>query len=67
MELNDYALEMLVRERLTELRTHAERRDRLHDTTPAAPPLRVMVGLALIRVGSWTLGSAHRALALRLL
>jgi hypothetical protein len=64
MELNGYALEVLARDRLTELRTDAELRESLRETP--ATPVRVVLGLALIRVGSWTLGRAHRSLALRL-
>jgi hypothetical protein len=66
MELNSYALELLTRERLAELRADAARHDRAQYATSAAMPLRVVLGLALIRAGSWTLGSAHRSLALRL-
>lgn len=66
MELNEYAIEILVRDRLAELRADAALRDRLHDDTSAGQPLRVVLGLALIRVGTWALGSAHRSLALRL-
>jgi hypothetical protein len=65
MELNGYALEVLTRDRLTELRTDAELRASLREKS--ATPVRVVLGLALIRVGSWTLGRAHRSLALRLL
>ena len=65
MELNAYALEVVAHERLRELRSLAERRDRAQSAAPAARPLRVALGLALIRLGSWTLGSAHRSLALR--
>jgi|SoiMethySBSTD1v2_1073268.scaffolds.fasta_scaffold3441348_2 hypothetical protein len=65
MDLNLYALEVLSREHLAELRADAERQDRVRRVTRAAP-LRVVLGLALIRAGSWTLGSAHRSLALRL-
>ncbi len=65
MDLNPYALEVLTREHLAELRADAERQDRArHARRPA--PLRVVLGLALIRAGSWTLGSTHRSLALRL-
>ena len=64
MELNAYALEVVAHERLRELRSLAERRDRAQSAAPAAP-LRAALGLALIRLGSWTLGSAHRSLALR--
>jgi len=48
MESNDYALEIIVRARLTELRTDAERYRRVEAARPAAPSLPEALGRALI-------------------
>jgi hypothetical protein len=65
MDMNDYALEMLARDHLAELRTRCERHELIRAATPAAGSLRIALGLALIRVGRWTLGDADRRLAPR--
>jgi hypothetical protein len=66
MELNAYALEAIARQRLEELRVDAEQHDLVRTLGRPPRPLRVALGLTLIRVGTWTLGSDARALAPRL-
>jgi len=51
MDMNEYALEVLARERLAELRANAERVSGARLGRRAPRPLRVAVGHALIRVG----------------
>ena len=51
MDMNEYALEVLARERLAELRANAEHASRAKLGRRASRPLRVAVGHALIRVG----------------
>jgi hypothetical protein len=51
MDMNAYALEMLARERLVELRAKRERLDRVRAATVASPSLRVALGRALIGLG----------------
>ena len=65
MDLNLYALDVLSRDRLAALRADAEVHAHLRATARARRPLRVSVGLALIRVGTWALGPGHRCLAPR--
>lgn len=55
MELNEYFVEWLIRERLTEARAHAARRALLDSASPPCRPVRVAVGRALIRLGHWIL------------
>ena len=65
MDMNGYALEALVRVHLAELRAAAEDHDRARAAAGPGRPLRVTLGLMLIRLGTWALGSAHRTLAPR--
>jgi hypothetical protein len=65
MDMNSYALEALAREHLGELHARAERAQRARAAASPRPPLRVALGLALIRLGTRALGSTHRALAAR--
>jgi hypothetical protein len=51
MDMNEYALEVLVRDRLAELRAEGERSNRLRAARPASRPLRIALGHALIRMG----------------
>jgi len=55
MEINDYALEILVRDRLADARAaafvRALRRSRRRR------PLRIALGVALIALGQWLLGT----------
>lgn len=51
MDMNEYALEVLARDRLAELRATGERATWARATAAASRPLRVAVGGALIRFG----------------
>jgi hypothetical protein len=62
MDMNAYVMEVLSRHQLEELRAGAERQSQLREIAPARP-LRVTLGLALIRLGTWALGPSHRRLA----
>jgi hypothetical protein len=64
MDMNGYALEILARDHLAELRARCQREELARAATPAGS-LRVALGLALIRAGRWTLGDAGRRLASR--
>jgi hypothetical protein len=66
MDMNSYAIEALARTHLAELRAAAEHHDLARAATGPGRPLRVTLGLMLIRIGTWALGSAHRPLAPRL-
>jgi hypothetical protein len=52
MNLSDYALEMVVENRLAELREEAERWGRFEVGEPELPRLRSLLGRALARLGS---------------
>ena len=60
MDMNGYALEILARGHLAELRARCERQELARAATPAAGSLRIALGQALIRAGRWTLGDAAR-------
>jgi hypothetical protein len=64
MDMNEYLIEKMVGERISEMQAAALR---WHLPALWGPrrPLRVRLGLALIRLGHWALGSAHRPLAPR--
>ena len=51
MDLNDYGLEIIVRERLAEMRAAAESSRLVRPAYPVAHRLRVALGDALIRAG----------------
>jgi len=51
MDLNNYVLEALVRERLAEMRAKGEQSARLQAVMPQSRPLRSALGHALIRLG----------------
>jgi hypothetical protein len=51
MDMNEYALETLARDRLAELRANAERSHRVRVGRPAEPRLRIALGRALIGLG----------------
>jgi hypothetical protein len=51
MDMNEYALEVLARERLAELRANSERVNRSRAPARASRPLRVALGQTLIRLG----------------
>ena len=65
MDMNGYIVEQLVRVRLSEMRASAARADLARRAAPARPGVRVALGLALIRLGTWALGPGHRPLASR--
>ena len=56
MELNEYVLEMLVRDRLREARAECTRR--ALRPRPPRPALRARLGVALIRLGERLAGPA---------
>jgi hypothetical protein len=51
MDMNDYVLEIVARERLAEMRAKAEREHTVAAARSAGRPLRVVVGHALIHLG----------------
>ena len=63
MDVNLYVLEALSRDRLAELRAGAAAHGLARGVVPPRRQLRVGVGLALIRLGTWALGRGHGALA----
>jgi hypothetical protein len=65
MDMNEYLIGKLVGLRLSELHAAAARADLARRAMPPRPPVRVALGLALIRLGRWTVGPGHRRLASR--
>jgi hypothetical protein len=63
MDMNEYLIEKMVGERIAEMHAAAARWSRAG--WGSRRPLRVRLGLALIRLGQWALGPAHRPLAPR--
>ena len=51
MDLNEYVLEVVARDRLAELREVAQRPHRIPAVRPVSHPARVALGRALIRIG----------------
>ncbi|HEU4369533.1 MAG TPA: hypothetical protein VFV05_15030 [Methylomirabilota bacterium] len=51
MDMNEYTLDVVVRDRLAEMRADGERTRRIRIARPASRPLRVALGHALIRLG----------------
>jgi hypothetical protein len=51
MDMNEYALEVLARERMGELRAEANRSHQRRALRPPSRPLRIVLGRALIRMG----------------
>jgi hypothetical protein len=64
MDMNEYLIEKMVGERISEMHA-AALRWHLPAMWPPRRPLRVRLGLALIRLGHLALGAAHRPLAPR--
>ncbi len=58
--MNVFLDELVVRERLDEARALAAQLALIRSLRPARRPVRVAVGLALIRVGHWVAGRAPR-------
>lgn len=58
--MNTYLDEELVRQRLDEARAFAAQQALLWSVRPARRPVRVRLGLALIRTGHWVAGRAPR-------
>lgn len=56
--LNTYLAEALARQRLDEARAQAARRAVIRSLRPVPKPLRVSLGLVLIRTGRWLAGTA---------
>ena len=65
MDMNEYALEVLARDRLAELRANRERVSGARLGRPAPGPLRVALGHALIRMGRRLQGTRSGALRSR--
>jgi hypothetical protein len=57
VDVNLYVLEALSRDRLAELRAGAEAHGCAQAAARARRPIRVSLGLALIRLGTWATGS----------
>jgi hypothetical protein len=55
--MNPYLIEALSRAQLAEWRAAAERYGQLQAAAPPRRPLRVALGLALIRLGTWAAGT----------
>jgi hypothetical protein len=51
MDMNDYAIAVLARDRLAEMRAAGERWSRIRIAKPRSRPLRVALGHLFIRVG----------------
>ena len=58
--MNTYVEEQLVRERLDEARAFAAQQALIRSLRPARRPVRVALGMALIRTGHWVAGRAPR-------
>jgi hypothetical protein len=65
MDMNEYLIEHMVSGRLSDLREAAEQQRLARLGAPTGRHVRVALGLALIRLGTWALGPAHRPLASR--
>jgi hypothetical protein len=59
MDMNEYVLEVLARDRLAELRATSNRVCRARATMAPSRPVRVAVGEALIRLGRRLQGVRH--------
>lgn len=57
--------EQLVRERLEEARAFAARTGLIRGLRPVRRPVRVVVGVALIKIGHWVAGQASKGAAKR--
>jgi hypothetical protein len=59
MDMNDYVMNTIVRQRLDDIRADARRAVLAAALTPPRQPLRVTLGLTLVRLGRWLLGAEH--------
>ena len=58
--MNAYLAEWMARERLDEARAFAARQAAIRTFAPTRHPVRMAVGLALIKAGHWVAGRAPR-------
>jgi hypothetical protein len=63
MPMNEYTLEILARDRLAELRADADVRARARAVRTPHRPVRVMLGLLLMRMGRHLLGGRRTRVA----
>lgn len=63
MDMNVYSLELMARQQIAERHADAARLEMLRAAAPPRRPLRIAIGLALIRLGNRALGPTHRRLA----
>jgi hypothetical protein len=63
VDMNEYLIEHMVSGRLSDLRAVAEQQRLARIGAPSGAYVRVALGRALIRLGTWALGPAHRPLA----
>jgi hypothetical protein len=63
MDMNGYALELMTRQLIAERHAGAARHEMVRTAAPPRRPLRIAIGLALIRLGTRALGPTHRRLA----
>ena len=59
MDLNEYELAWLVKERLRQDREFAARQALIKEALADRPALRVRLGILLIRLGGWLQGEAE--------
>ena len=65
MDMNGYALEIIARQQIAERHAGAALYELARAAAPPRRPLRIAIGLALIRLGTWALGPARRTLSPR--
>lgn len=53
--MNDYVMRLLVKERIEEARDFGARRALVRSLRPPRRPVRVRLGLILVRIGYWML------------
>ena len=63
MDMNGYALELMARQQIAERHAGAARHEMVRAAAPPPRPLRIAIGLALIRLGTRALGPTYRRLA----
>lgn len=59
--MNEYVMHLLVKERMEEARAFGARRARARSLRPPRRPIRVYLGLGLVRIGHWMLGQTLNA------